>query len=182
MSDFIIDNRTLIKYTGTSEEVIIPNDITIIGAFAFVGSKVNCVIIPEGVVEIAHDAFYECIHLTSVSMPKSVKTIGPRTFGYCRNLKDIVIPEGVRYIGEEAFIGCSGLTSVTMRYGVIEIASRCFANCASLTSFFIPNSVKRMGYGLFENCRNLTSVNLPKHAKDNTKKILGQKSLIVHYK
>ena len=135
MNDFVIENKMLIKYVGENEDVVVPQGITTIGALSFVGRPIKSVSIPEGVVAIGDNAFYECVHLANVVIPKSVKHIERQAFGYCRSLEKVIIPEGVRFIGDEAFIGCSKLSSVTMRYGTIELASRCFVGCASLTSF-----------------------------------------------
>ncbi|GEM_PF-5685431 len=66
--------------------------------------------IPEGVTEIAVDAFNSCYELISVNMPKSVEKIGGRAFAYCRNLKDInSIDFNPKDIEQLAFNECSSL-------------------------------------------------------------------------
>ena len=44
MSDFIIENRILVRYTGKSKEVVVPKGITIIGNKAFAGQDITKVI------------------------------------------------------------------------------------------------------------------------------------------
>ena len=47
---FVIEDGVLIKYTGTAEQIVIP----------------------DGVIEIGERAFYYCINLTSITIPNSV--------------------------------------------------------------------------------------------------------------
>lgn len=112
MSDFIIKNGLLIKYTGNDIYVEIPNGVAEIGNSAFAGQAIAKVTIPEGVWVIENRAFYECIHLTEVVIPKSVKLIEQRAFGFCRTLKSITVPTGVEHIEPDAFIGCDHLPNM----------------------------------------------------------------------
>ena len=65
----------------------------------------NEVVIPNGVKEIAANAFYEK-NITSVTISDSVKTIGNSAFGCCYNLAEVHIPSTVETIGSNAFYGC----------------------------------------------------------------------------
>ncbi len=67
LSDFVIEGGVLKKYKGNDSHVTIPNTV----------------------VEIADDAFFHCICLTEVTIPKSVKKINGRSFELCDNLKNI---------------------------------------------------------------------------------------------
>ena len=62
---------------------------------------------------IGEDAFFYCTHLTSVTIPNSVTSIGKRAFRGC-NLSSITIPKSVRSIGPSAFYRCGNLTSITI--------------------------------------------------------------------
>lgn len=60
-SDFIIKSGVLKEYTGKGGAVIIPEDVTVIGEFAFCGRKgLRSVTIPENVVSIQRHAFAGC--------------------------------------------------------------------------------------------------------------------------
>ena len=49
-NDFVIENGVLVKYTGTDENVIIPNGVKKIADCAFIYNKtVKTVVIPDGV-------------------------------------------------------------------------------------------------------------------------------------
>ena len=78
-------------------DLVIPNTIKAIGAFAFVNcSNLKTVTIPESVTSIGVSAFYGCSGLTTLTIPKSVTSIGEtgvyygtKVFGECSNLTSI---------------------------------------------------------------------------------------------
>ena len=105
--------RTLyIDGKKVESELIIPNNVTSIGDFAFYGRK----------------------GLTSVTLGNSVTSIGEYAFYGCSGLTSVAIPDSVTSIGEWAFNGCSGLTSVIIGNGVTSIDRYAFNNCDKLTS------------------------------------------------
>ena len=103
--------------TGT---VVIKPDMEI-GYMAFYGSKISEVIVQEEVTEELSDAqcFSNCQNLKSVTLPKTLETMGSMMFRNCQNLTEIIIPEGIKIRYEEAFSGggqfqgCSSLSSET---------------------------------------------------------------------
>ena len=58
------------------------------------------------VTAIADNALWFKDKLLSVSLPKSLKTIGARAFYYCSGLTSIKIGDGLEGIGEEVFAFC----------------------------------------------------------------------------
>ena len=69
---------------------------------------------------------------TSISLPKSVTSIGNYAFAQCYSLTEIVIPDSVVSIGEYAFHSCNAVTKATIGSGVATIASSAFYDCYSL--------------------------------------------------
>lgn len=69
-------------------------------------------IIPEGVVNIGSNAFYNCC-LESITIPDSVTSIGDSTFYACY-LTSITIPDSVISIGANPFRRCFGLTNINV--------------------------------------------------------------------
>ena len=67
--------------------------------------------------------------ITSISLPKSVTTIGNYAFAQCYSLTEITIPDSVKTIGEYAFQSCDAATKVTIGSGIETIASGAFYNC-----------------------------------------------------
>ena len=104
--------------------------------------------------------FYECVALTAVLFPNTLKTISDYTFAYCTSLVNVVIPNSVESIGAGAFGICSSLTNITIPDSVTAIGVSAFASCNSLTNITIPDSVTTIGDSAFDNCR-LTSIIIP---------------------
>ena len=61
---------------------------------------------------IANGAFFGCISLVSIVIPKSVTSIGTIAFLGCINLTSITIPSSVTAIGEGTFLNCNALTEI----------------------------------------------------------------------
>ena len=97
-------------------------------------------------------------HLTSVTIPNSVTSIGNSAFESCDALTSVTIPNSVTSIGGYAFYWCSSLTSVTIPNSVTSIGNYAFYRCSSLTSITIPNSVTSIGYSAFAFCSSLTTI------------------------
>lgn len=117
--------------------------------------------VPDGVTEIAKDAFYECTLLTSISLPNSLTSIGELAFYGCSNLASVSIPSGVTKINKYAFYVCSNLLSVTLSEGLIEIGDYAFGYCKKLESINLPNGLTSIGKYAFDFCSMLSSITIP---------------------
>lgn len=81
-------------------------------------AKTGAYIIPDGVTTIRDSAFFDCTHLTDITVPASVTEIGYEAFILCRNLKKITFLSlnPPRFAKEEyrekpsAFLYCSPLS------------------------------------------------------------------------
>lgn len=116
--------------------------------------------IPDGVVTIANDAFYDCNKITSVTIPASVKTIGDNAFLRCEKLATVTISEGVNSIGNSAFNQCNSLESIKIPESVTSIGENAFVMCSGLKSVEMGNGVTEIGRFIFQSCSALESVTL----------------------
>lgn len=108
---------------------------------------------------IGISAFGDCVHLTSITLPESLKSIDSNAFSGCSALRSIVIPDGVESIGGGCFKGCSGLESVSFpQQGLKTIGGGCFEGCTRLISIILPRDIEEIGYGLFYGCSALKDV------------------------
>ena len=124
-------------------------------------TPINDVIIPNTVKSINAYAFYDA-SITSVEIPSSVETIGLGIFEYCDQLKTIKFHEGLKSIGNDAFHGCTALENLKLPDGLVELGAA-FYQCTGLKSVEIPNSVTTAKYGysgVFTGCTSLESVTI----------------------
>ena len=124
-------------------------------------TKLTSVKIPRSIKSISGEAFQSCTGLTSVTIPNSVTSIDDCAFHDCSRLTSITIPTSVNSIGYGAFQYCSSLTSITIPNKVTSISSGTFQNCTRLTSITIPDSVTSIGSYAFNGCNSLTSITIP---------------------
>jgi len=100
----IVDNNyktvVLNAYTGTDSYLTMPSYVVINGATYTITDLNN--------------AFANNTKLTSITLPKSLKTIMSEAFSGCTNLTSISLPKSVTVLGENAFMGCSKLKTVTL--------------------------------------------------------------------
>ncbi len=112
------------------KSVVIPDDITEIGAYAFAFNGLTSVTIPSGVTSIGAYAF-NYNQLTSVTIPYGVTSIGAYAFNE-NHLASVTISSGVTSIGNNAF-NYNQLTNVTIPSSVTSIDGYAFANNPNLT-------------------------------------------------
>ncbi len=105
---------------------------------------------------IDDDAFNGCSSLTTMRLPKALKTIGARSFKNCAALRQIDLPTGVTAIGEEAFAGCKILSGIELPVEIATIAKGTFKDCAAFTYINLPLSVTALGDEAFNGCSKLT--------------------------
>lgn len=160
-NDFVIRAGVLEKYNGTSSKVVIPDNVSYIGAAFEWCYGLEEVTIPNTVKVIGGHAFKGCRNLKTINIPSSVIEIGARAFDNCINLKNIVIPNSVKKIGLRAFNECESIVNIKIPEYITQIETSTFRGCRSLVSVYLPSGLKRIENGAFNGCTNLASVKLP---------------------
>ena len=162
MKDYDSDDSPATQKKDSVKKVVIEDDVTSIGNYAFSGcSSLTDITLPSNVTSIKSCAFYKCSQLASIEIPSSVTSIGNSAFKNCTGLTSITIPESVTSIGDSAFRNCTGLTSITISDRVTSIGNYVFWGCSNLTSIVIPDSVTSIGVLAFNDCSSLTSITIP---------------------
>lgn len=168
----------------TKHSSMFSKTLTTIGDYAFAGSRIGTVTIPESVTTIGEEAFAKCSNLRSINYDAvNCTTVGSDVFSECPNVErlgignkvtdipsgifsnlaisyDFVIPDNVKNIGSSAFRGC-GFRSVTLPDNLTTIERFVFADCEYLNSVVIPETVTAIGNYAFYNCARLSSVVIP---------------------
>ena len=152
-------------------DLVIPEEVTSIGSFAFSGfSGLTSITIPSSVTSIGERVFQGCSGLTSIMVDSSNNFYDSRN--NCNAIidknnqlivgcKNTIIPNSVTSIGSFAFWGCSSLTSITIPNSVTSIGEYTFYGCSALTSATIGNGVTSIGNDAFQDCSSLTSITIP---------------------
>ena len=83
------------------------------GSPTFSNSKIERVIVGDGVESIPNNAFQFCSKMTLLRLPETLKSIGARAFSNCYRLKSVIIPSSVTTIDAFAFGDCQNLYWVT---------------------------------------------------------------------
>ena len=144
--------------------------VTRIGDWAFYGTKLTRVTIPDSVTGIGYAAFSKCGSLKSIDVGEGNTEYSSEDGVLFDKNKTVLIhfpagkgghytiPDGVTSIGDHAFIQCARLTSVTIPDSVTSIGALAFRDCFGLKSVRIPNSITNIKMGAFSSCSNLTSI------------------------
>ncbi len=163
---FKVQGTTLVEYTGSGGDVVIPDGITTIGEKAFAGTPITNITIPKGVKVISREAFLRCRELKSVTLPDKLTTIGADAFRECRNLETINFPDSLTSIGPGAFQSCTSLEKVTIPSNIKTIELWTFQWCTSLNDVVLHEGLETIKGTSFEGCRSLGEVVIPKSVKE----------------
>ena len=163
------------KYSG---DIVIPAKVSHsgveytvvgIGEYAFTGSGITSIDLPETIRFIDDYAFMSCSKLTSIELPNKLESIGKAIIS-SSGITHIKIPSSVTKIAKRAFgpdinsAGCQ-LESIDLtESSITEIPEDMFWSC-KLKSIVLPSSINIIGKGAFRDCTNLSSVSLPPSIK-----------------
>ena len=112
---------------------------------------------------IMGETFQDCIGLTSIKIPKSVKYIGNNAFQGSGLTGKLIIPNNVETIEDDAFSRCAGLTSVEFSNNITGIPDGAFAGCTGLTgTLVIPDNIVSVGDNAFADCSSITGLQIGK--------------------
>ena len=122
--------------------------------------------------KIAVNMFDNCVNMSSITIPNSVRSIGTGSFNGCTGLKSITIPGSITSIGSYAFYGCTGLTSVTIPNSVTSVEYSAFSGC-NITAIRYQGDIEQWcnkkwtprqissSYYLYINQKVITNVTIP---------------------
>ena len=165
--DFAFENCTSLVEVTFEED----SQLTQIGSYAFKGTGIQQLILPNGLETIGTNAFENCTQLTSVEIPDSVASIGDGAFDGCLALTNIQVGEenlahqsinGSLYTkdGKTLIQYAIGKTDTTFTVpdGVTSIYKFAFRHAGYLEKVIIADSVTSIGNLSFADCTKLKSV------------------------
>lgn len=183
------------SFVGTSTDIVIPQyidgiPVTMIGDKAFAETKIQTVVIPEGVTTIGKSAFDSCKALTSVSIPSTLTYLPEECFSACSKLRNVTGLENINHFGNWCFQWCrqlhstlffnkdtvfewgafdrTGITGVMFLGGKISVAFDTFAD-SSLQYCYISEECDfsfaeypyKTEFGTFHECESLHTLIIP---------------------
>ena len=137
-----------------------PESCTYIGYYAFANSGLRSIVISKGVKNIEYGAFRSCYNLSQVGFNKGLETIGWEAFSGS-GITELVLPTTLRKIGGNAFSNCGSLSKIDFAEGLDTICSHAFSGCYKLKNLRMPTSLSIIEDYAFNGCSGLTEVHVP---------------------
>lgn len=141
------------------DKVLLPPTLKKIGTYAFQGTALTSVNIPDNVETIEGYAFSNARQLQEVHLPDSLTSLGRYAFSACRSLRTVKIPTKLKEIPWYTFDGCNSLQSVELHDSITGIGDYSFSGC-NLREITLPKSTTWVGGYAFNGNSNLSKVTL----------------------
>lgn len=121
--------------------------------------------IGEGITKIEAWVFDKFTHLSELTLPDSLITVGQNAFSGCSALTNLALGSGTRAIEGNAFADCTRLNQLTLNNGLESIHLRAFSGCSELTEAALPNTLIQHNSAnaglIFEGCSALSTLTIP---------------------
>lgn len=176
MNDYEYGDYPWMDYRDSIQTIVIGDQITQIGRYAFTGTACSTIKFGKNVRSIGERAFLECRNLNGdLTLPDSVQTIGAGAFQGCEKLSgDLTIPDSVQTIGDSAFEFCTGLNgTLTLGKNLRTIGKKAFSGCAFTGSLTIPEGITEIAIGTFSSLYQSSGMFTGKLTLPSTLKTIG---------
>lgn len=142
------------------KKLVIPESVKSLGNKMCYGAKnLEEVVLPNNITVIPDYAFENCSSLTNINIPTSLVQIRANAFSQTA-LKEFIAPESLKEIWLYAFKDAKELTNVELK-NVTKIGDMVFENCENLESIVIPETLEEIGASVFGGCSSLQDIDLP---------------------
>lgn len=161
-------------------KIILPNTVKEIENYAFLSCiYIEELVLNDGLERIGEEGLYNCSWLKQLTIPASVREIGPRALSLLKKCEKITVAEGnktfeVKSDGvnegkllinkvKNSLHTClfKGTKAVTVPEGITEIEPFAFLSCRWTESLQLPASVERVGQTAFSDMDMLKEIVIP---------------------
>ena len=158
-------------YTYIKKDITIPASVNELGYCQFSNWMGDSVTVPKTVTSMGDYIFMECENLSSVNWQASADYIPYYCFLSCTGLKSFTIPDNIKTIRSSAFHK-SGIKSIVIPASVTDIQDSAFEE-TPLESVTIPEGVKLIDSRAFYNTSKLKSITVPKSVTEIGERAIG---------
>lgn len=127
-----------------------------IGSYAFWGTGIAKMTIPNGCKQIGEYSFSYMKNLEEITLPSNLETIPNDCFRGCSNLKEITLPVSLRELGNYAFYYCSSLKEFNLPQSLETMGDHVLDGCPLVTELVIPDNVTSIGFYNYANLKSIT--------------------------
>lgn len=96
--------KVVFKGNKSIEEIILPNNITRLRGYCFKDSSLKRITFNKNLKQIGPGTFHLCSKLEKIVLPDGLLVIEYKAFANCKNLKEIYIPKSTQKISTKAFL------------------------------------------------------------------------------
>lgn len=142
-----------------------PSNLRRIGRYAFAGSNISNITLPETVTELSEGIFANCTSLIDWEIPAHIKKLTGGPY-YKSNISNPRLNSNTRleYVGDYAFNGIHGMTSADIS-SATYVGRSVFGGCYDLQHVVLPEYMTEIPYGMFMECSLLQTIELPASVK-----------------
>ena len=160
-SDWEIEGNTVVKYLGSSNDIVVPNyvdgtKITEVGENIFSASKLTGTLkISEGIKVLDENSFGGSKFTGSIVFPNTLVEIKEYAFAGCTGFSgNLELPDSLEKIGPYAFAGwTSNLNNLIVPGSVKKIGDYAFVACSGFKgNLILKEGIKDLGNNTFYNC------------------------------
>lgn len=145
------------------------NHITAIETYAFAGSSLDGVVLPDTLTSLGIYCFTGA-RMGTLTIPSLVTILPQGVFSYAKPSADseageetqvnIILPQNLVKIGQRCFEGAQ-IKQITIPDTVTEIGGAAFAYNNHLTSISLPPLLQKISNNMFDQCASLTAITIP---------------------
>lgn len=108
------------------DKVVVAAGITTLGEYAFQGTKIKKITLPDSICDIGKHCFENCTLLQSFVCPPKVKEIKSSLFKNCSSLKSVQLSNHIEQLWRWSFQNCENLCHINIPRSVRRISTTAF--------------------------------------------------------